>query len=470
MTFDSFEYALLLALVVPLFIVLPGRMRAGLLLLASFGFYAVWSVQMTALLVLSALVDFTIGLALANTNDKLRRKLLVIASIAINLGILGYFKYKGFFLENLHALGLIEPGSWAEVVLPPGISFYTFQTMSYSIDVYRRELEPTRSLGHFMLFVCFYPQLIAGPIERAGNLLPQLATLGDRKITGVDIDAGLRLIILGLFKKVVVADYAGTLADRVFADPSAVGGWTLLCACYLFTLQIYFDFSAYSEIAKGSARLIGVELVWNFDQPYLSRNIAEFWRRWHISLSTWFRDYVYKPLGGSRVGKARVLFNLTVTMFLSGLWHGAAWNFVLWGFFHGLLLLLHSQLADRRPFVWLRERAPLTTSLVAWFTTLHLVIFGWLLFRVDELADVGTALTGMSRIVLGRADTIRPVEILVIVGFFAIVGVQFGLRRTRALERLPASPTLSLVVYATMAALAILLAREQAPQFIYFQF
>jgi alginate O-acetyltransferase complex protein AlgI len=470
MTFDSFEYALLLALVVPLFIVLPGRMRAGLLLLASFGFYAVWSIEMTALIVVSALVDFTIGLLLAKTDDKLRRKLLLIISITVNLGILGYFKYKGFFLENLHALGLVEPGSWVEVLLPPGISFYTFQTMSYSIDVYRRELEPTRKLGHFMLFVCFYPQLIAGPIERAASLLPQLGSLGERRITGSDIDAGLRLIILGLFKKVVVADYAGTLADRAFADPGAVGGWTLLCACYLFTLQIYFDFSAYSEIAKGSARLVGVELVWNFDQPYLSRNVAEFWRRWHISLSTWFRDYVYKPLGGSRVGKARVLFNLTATMFLSGLWHGAAWNFVLWGLFHGLLLLLHHQLADRRPFVVLRERWPIATSAVAWFSTLHLVIFGWLLFRVDALADVGTALTSMGRIFIGRADAIRPVELGVILGFFAIVGVQYVVRRTRLFERLPASATLSLVVYATMAVLAILLARDQAPQFIYFQF
>lgn len=470
MTFDSFEYALLLALVVPLFIVLPGRWRATLLLLASFGFYAAWSVEMTALIVLSALVDFTIGLALHRTNDALRRKLLVWTSVALNLGILGYFKYKGFFLENLHALGLVEPGSWVEVVLPPGISFYTFQTMSYSIDVYRRELEPTAKLGHFMLFVCFYPQLIAGPIERAGSLLPQLGSLGDRKIRATDIDAGLRLIILGLFKKVVVADYAGTLADRAFADPGAVGGWTLLCACYLFTLQIYFDFSAYSEIAKGSARLVGVELVWNFDQPYLSRNIADFWRRWHISLSTWFRDYVYKPLGGSRVSKPRVLFNLTATMFLSGLWHGAAWNFVLWGLFHGLLLLVHHQSVDRRPFVWLRERLPLSSAAIGWFFTLHLVIFGWLLFRLESMADIGVALQGLGRIFTGKADAIRPVELGVIVGFFAIVGVQLAVRRTRVFERLPASPMLSLVVYATLAVLAVLLARDQAPQFIYFQF
>jgi len=470
LTFDSFEYALLLALVVPLFIVLPGRMRAWLLLLASFGFYAVWSVPMTALIVVSALIDFTVGLALQRSDDQLRRKLLLGLSVTFNLGILGYFKYKGFFLENLHELGLIEPGSWAEVVLPPGISFYTFQTMSYSIDVYRRELEPTRSLGHFMLFVCFFPQLIAGPIERAGSLLPQLGSLGERKITGTDIDAGLRLIILGLFKKVVVADYAGTLADRVFADPGAVGGWTLLCACYLFTLQIYFDFSAYSEIAKGSARLVGVELVWNFDQPYLSRNISEFWRRWHISLSNWFRDYVYKPLGGSRVSKPRVLFNLAATMFLSGLWHGAAWNFVLWGMLHGALLLAHHQGVDRRPFVWLRERAPLTSSAFAWFTTLHLVIFGWLLFRVDALGDFVIALRGIGRIFIGRSAAIRPVELGVIAGFFAIIGVQLAIRRTRLFERLPASPMLSLVVYATMTVLAVLLARDQAPQFIYFQF
>ncbi|PRP93131.1 Peptidoglycan O-acetyltransferase [Enhygromyxa salina] len=469
MTFDSIEYVLFLALVVSVFAALPGRARVPFLLVASLGFYSVWSVPLTALILISGLTDFGVGLALGRTERLTRRKLLLLLSVAVNLGILGYFKYRGFFLDNLHALGLVEQGGVAELLLPPGISFYTFQTMSYSVDVYRRELEPTRSPTRFLLYVSFFPQLIAGPIERAKKLLPQFEALAGHRVASEDLAAGLRLILFGLFKKVVLADYCALLVDRVFADPGAYGGWASLCACLLFTLQIYFDFSAYSEIAKGSARLLGVELVWNFDQPYLAANISEFWRRWHISLSNWFRDYVYKPLGGSQRGKARVLLNLAATMFLSGLWHGAAWNFVIWGLFHGVLLLVHHQLRERAWVVRLRERAPRVFGVVTWAWTLHVVILGWLLFRVEQIADV-RVIAGSIGHALAGGESITASELGIIVGFYAILGLSLAARHLRLLERVQDRASLSLVFYAGLAVASILLAREQAPQFIYFQF
>ncbi|PRQ06863.1 MBOAT family O-acyltransferase [Enhygromyxa salina] len=469
MNFDSIEYVLFLLLVVGVFATLPGRARVPFLLVASLAFYSVWSVPLTALILISGLTDFGVGLALGRTEQATRRKLLMLFSVAVNLGILGYFKYRGFFLDNLYALGVVEQGGVVDVLLPPGISFYTFQTMSYTIDVYRRELEPTRSPTRFLLYVSFFPQLIAGPIERAGSLLPQLEALARHRVTSEDLAAGLRLIIFGLFKKVVLADYCAILADRVFADPGAYGGWASLCACLLFTLQIYFDFSAYSEIAKGSARLLGVELIWNFDQPYLAANVSEFWRRWHISLSNWFRDYVYKPLGGSRPGKARVLFNLGATMFLSGLWHGAAWNFVLWGLFHGLLLLLHHQLRGRGWVTKLRERAPRVLGMATWAFTLHAVILGWLLFRVEHIADVGVIASSIGQALTGR-ESITDSQIAIIVGFYTILAMSLAARRLRLLERVQDSASVSLVFYAGLAVASILLARDQAPAFIYFQF
>lgn len=469
MTFDSIEFALFLAATVGLFAVAPKPWRAALLLLASLGFYAVWSLPLTSLIVISGATDFAIGLALARTDHARRRKLLLALSLGVNLGILGYFKYKGFFLDNLHALGLVEAGSWVEVVLPPGISFYTFQTMSYSIDVYRRELEPTRDPIRFLLYVSFFPQLIAGPIERAGKLLPQFEALTRHRMSADDLSAGLRLVAFGLFKKVVLADYFAIAADRVFAAPELYGGWEALLACYCFTLQIYFDFSAYSEIAKGAARMFGVELSWNFDQPYLVTNIADFWRRWHITLSNWFRDYLYKPLGGSRVGKARVLFNLTATMFLSGLWHGAAWNFVLWGLFHGFLLLSHHQLRERGWVVAIAERFPKAFGFAGWWMTLHLVILGWLLFRVEAIGDVWIMLAAMGRALVG-AEGLPLVPVLGIAVFFVVIAVGHVVRRWDVIARLDESPSLSVAIYGAAMVAAMVLARDEAPQFIYFQF
>lgn len=279
MAFDSIEYALFLLGVLGLYAALPGKLRVAFLLVASLGFYAVWSVPLTSLILISGLTDYGIALALDRSEARGRRRLLLATSMVVNLGILAYFKYSGFFLDNLVALGLIEQQGWAAMILPPGISFYTFQTMSYSVDVYRRELEPERDPLKFLLYVAFFPQLIAGPIERAGRLLPQFAAMARHRVASEDLAAGLRLILLGLFKKAVLADSCALLVDAVFEAPESAGGGAVIVACLAFTLQIYFDFSAYSEIAKGSARLLGVELIWNFDQPYLAANVSDFWRR-----------------------------------------------------------------------------------------------------------------------------------------------------------------------------------------------
>jgi len=467
--FDSIHYVLFLAGVLGLYAVVPGALRVALLLVASLGFYAVWSVPLTSLILISGLTDYAIALALGRTEELWRRRLLLATSLIVNLGILAYFKYSGFFLDNLVALGLIDAHGWVAVLLPPGISFYTFQTMSYSVDVYRRELEPERDPLKFLLYVAFFPQLIAGPIERAGRLLPQFAAMKQHRVASEDLAAGLRLIVFGLFKKAVLADNCARYVDAVFAAPDSAGGWATIVAILAFTLQIYFDFSAYSEIAKGSARLFGVELVWNFDQPYLATNVSEFWRRWHISLSNWFRDYVYKPLGGSRRTKGRVLFNLAATMFLSGLWHGAAWNFVVWGLVHGVLLLAHHQLRERGPFAAARERAPRVASFAAWLWTLHTVMFGWLLFRVEAFADVGTLLGAVGQALSGT-EAAGPEQLVFIAGFYAFLAFSALARRERWHARIDARPGLALVFYAALATAAMLLAPAEGPQFIYFQF
>ena len=471
MQFDSLAYIALLGGTLLGFFQLNATARTWLLIAASLLFYATWSIPFTGLIVLSAVIDYTAALAIHASRTPRRRRAFLLLSLVSNLGLLGYFKYAGFFLDNLRAVfGDSAAADALAIVLPPGISFYTFQTMSYTIDVYRRQLVPTRSFSRMFLFVTFFPQLVAGPIERAGHLLTQFECAVRHRFRVENFVVGARMIVWGLAKKVLVADSCARLVDAAYADPAGYDGWSLMVATYAFTLQIYFDFSAYSEIARGSARLFGVDLMRNFDQPYLVTNVSDFWRRWHISLSTWIRDYVYRPLGGNRGSRPRVLFNLVLTMFLSGLWHGAAWNFVLWGLYHGLLLLVDALV---RPTVFARRlvhgRFAAVVSAVAWLSTFHLVVLGWLLFRVDRVGDVpiiveriGTALAGHS--------APHPAQL----GFFAAVAGFLALswldRRLGLLRRIDADPALSVIFYAALIVAAILGAPAQAPGFIYFQF
>ena len=345
---------------------------------------ALWRYRFLGLLVASSLLDYSVGLGLERIPHPGQRKLLLAASITGQLGLLGVFKYYDFFVPsvaaafarwhlpfNPHTLGII---------LPVGISFYTFQTMSYAIDVYRRQLPATRNLLNFLAYVSFFPKLVAGPIERARELLPQFAQT--RVITRAMIEEGLWLILWGMFKKVVLADNLAPLVDMVYQNTVFTGAGVLL-ATLAFAFQIYGDFSGYSDIARGTARLLGFDLMANFNAPYAATSVREFWRRWHISLSTWLRDYLYVSLGGNRDGLARTFRNIFLTMLLGGLWHGAAWNFALWGAWHGAGLMVQRawNLKFRLP-----DSAP--GKLLSWLATLLFVLYGWLLFRAHSLEQI----------------------------------------------------------------------------------
>jgi alginate O-acetyltransferase complex protein AlgI len=381
--------------------------RNVLIVAGSYFFYGWWDYRFLLLLLFSSLLDYGVGLGLEKTGIPRRRKWLVSLSIAGNLGVLGLFKYYDFFVESFAALlsgiGMAPGLQTLGVVLPVGISFYTFQTMSYTLDVYRGRMRATRSLVEFLAFVSFFPQLVAGPIERAKHLLPQFGE--PRWISRAMIEEGLWLCLWGLFKKVVLADNLAPLVEMVF-EHSEAGGPMVVLATFAFGVQIYCDFSGYSDIARGAARLLGFDIMFNFNLPYAATDLRDFWRRWHISLSTWLRDYLYVSLGGNRRGAGRTYANLFITLFLGGLWHGAAWNFAAWGGWHGFGLAIH-RLWTRRDFrlaeVPLGDPAvaagqlpgprpprsgPGWRRLAAWLGTMLFVFYGWLLFRAGSWQQI----------------------------------------------------------------------------------
>lgn len=402
MLFNSFEFfVFLVAVIVAIRVGARGhiRLRNTILLVASYVFYGWWSWRFLVLLVFSSALDYLIGLGLDRWTTRRLRHLLMVASLLGNLGLLGIFKYADFFLSSLRAalemVGLVVSVPALRLVLPVGISFYTFQKLSYVFDVYAGRIPAVRDPLAFFTFVSFFPQLVAGPIERAGSLLPQF--LGQRTVTELDLVEGLRCILWGLFKKVVVADRLAAFVNAVYATPAAEGGARLLLATCAFGFQVYGDFSGYSDIARGTARLLGFELMVNFRRPYLATSVREFWSRWHISLSTWFRDYVYVPLGGNRVGPLRWVANILGVFMLSGLWHGASWTFVLWGLLHGLYLVGGRAL---RPFRdrWWSAVGPFAVHVrkpAGMMATFLLVSFGWGLFRSPTLAHTQALLQGV---------------------------------------------------------------------------
>ena len=362
------------------------RKKQNLWLLgASYIFYSFWDWRFLGLIIASTVVDFFCGKFIAGAGaNKRRRKIWLLVSVFTNLGILATFKYFNFFLSSLIDLGTsigFQMNTYSlEIILPIGISFYTFQTLSYTIDIYRGELKPTTKFANFAVFVAFFPQLVAGPIERARRLLPQFENTRDISIE--KFFSGTLLITVGLFKKVVLADNAAVYVDSVFANPSLYSSSGLFIATLLFSVQIYCDFSAYSDIARGTARLLGFDLMINFRQPYFSKSITEFWRRWHISLSTWLRDYLYIPLGGNRFGIVNTYRNNFITMLIGGLWHGAAWGFVLWGALHGAYLAIHKFMLESKPLV--RHPTPLIDTLKI-LGVFVLVSLTWIPFRQPEL-------------------------------------------------------------------------------------
>ena len=383
MLFYSLDFAVFLTVFLAVYWLLPHRAQNVFLLVGSYFFYGYVHPWFLILLFASTVGDYSFALGMRRFEEK--KKLLLIGSLCVNLGLLSFFKYFGFFVDNVlglaSALHLHVTRPTLTVILPVGISFYTFQSLSYTIDVYRGRLEPRKSFLDVATFLALFPQLVAGPIERATHVLPQVER--ERRFDPEQARLGLLLMIWGLCKKLVIADNVAVIANKIFSL-TAPGFSLVWVGTLAFCVQIYADFSAYSDIARGTARLLGFELMKNFDQPYLSQTPAEFWRRWHISLSSWFRDYVYIPLGGNRGSKARTFFNLFLTFLLSGFWHGASWNFLMWGAYHGLLLIVFRLLEDWLPGAFrVRWLSPL--RVVVMFA---LVNIGWLMFRETDVQQL----------------------------------------------------------------------------------
>ena len=468
MLFNSLIFFVFLAVVFLLYAALPHRGQNRLLLAASYLFYGAWDWRFLFLLVFSTGLDFLFARALGRSSAPRARRGWVAASIVLNLSILGFFKYFNFFIDSfavlLEAFGLHAALPALRIVLPVGISFYSFQSMSYVIDVYRGVLAPARRWSDFALYVAFFPQLVAGPIERATNLLPQVQH--PRVISDYGLSHGAFLILWGLFQKVVIADNICRLADAVFAHPPAEALTTLL-GVYAFALQIYCDFSGYSNIARGVALLFGFRLMLNFRNPYFATDPSDFWRRWHISLSTWLRDYLYIPLGGNRGSPARTRRNLMLTMLLGGLWHGAAWTYVAWGCFHGLLLIGHRAAAKVLPP--LSGRAGRLLKIVVFF---HLICISWLLFRADTLAQAGVLLrvlvTGWA--VPASGQWLPALTALAFYGLPLLAMEIWQYKSGDPLVALKAPRPVRALLYLALFYGIVIFGETHAQSFIYFQF
>ncbi len=535
MLFNSFHFAYFFLILFPVYWALKGRLRLqnAVLLTAAYYFYGSWNWKFLSLLILSTVMDYACGLVVDRCETQWKRKLGVGISMALNLGLLGYFKYCNFFLDSFHQLltrmGVDSPLRVIDVVLPIGISFYTFQSMAYVIDVYRRDIKPTKSLLEFATFVSFFPHLVAGPIMRPTNLLPQVSNR--RRFDLDQFYQGVYLIFWGLTKKVVVADNLAILVDDLFGRYQTINGGMAVLAIYAFAFQIYCDFSGYTDAARGVAKCLGFELTPNFNLPYFSTSPREFWQRWHISLSTWLRDYLYIPLGGSRGGRAvwfgntllasimlalgagawfaaeahpsvlswrerlpwlhwaglaigvvgfvaillirreraMVYRNLLLTMVLGGLWHGASWTFLVWGLYQGLLLIGH-----RMAEPWLARVRPVDrVDAACWkgvrmFVTFHLVCLGWLVFRADSITQVGGMLDA-----IWNHPALPPIAL--IVPFLAVVVpllvIEFAQYVSKDLDVVLRTPWYVRSLLYTACFYAFVLGGEfGGKQFLYFQF
>ncbi len=477
MLFNSTVFLQFFAAFVLLYWICRGSLRARnvLIVVSSYLFYAwwqpvegEWDLRFTGLLLASSSFDFAVGLALDRIQDPARRRAVLVASVVLNLGILGFFKYCNFFVDAFATaatrLGLDVGRSTLDVILPVGISFYTFQSMSYAIDVYRGTIPATRNYLNFLAFVSFFPQLVAGPIERASHLLPQFERT--RVITLPMLEEGFWLIVWGMFKKVVLADSLAPLVEMVF-DHANTSGPAIALGTLAFGLQIYCDFSGYSDLARGLARLLGFDIMWNFQLPYLATDIREFWRRWHISLSTWLRDYLYISLGGNRYGAARTYFNLIATMLLGGLWHGAAWNFVLWGAWHGLGLAAHRAMTGNATPQ--KDPPAAIRRALGWLATMTFVFYGWLLFRAKSFAQVETLTLSLFN--PATPPWLGSLALNLAVFSTPLILMELWQRQTNnLLAPLQLRPSLRLLLQGVLIfAVALFWTRDRA-SFIYFQF
>jgi alginate O-acetyltransferase complex protein AlgI len=449
------------------------RLRVWLLLAASFYFYASWNKWLAGIICLSTLMDYLVARGMDATSVPHRRKLLLALSLAGNLGLLFYFKYANFFLtslgQTLHAVGAGASVPVLNVIVPIGISFYTFEAINYTVDVFRRRVPAERNLGHFMLFITFFPHLVAGPIVRARDFLPQIRRR--KHWNWARMEHGVQLFLMGLFKKLAIADRMALYVDPVFKDPEKFGSAAVWVAVLAYALQIYCDFSGYTDMALGSAHLLGYKLGRNFNMPYLASNISEFWRRWHISLSTWLRDYLFIPIGGSRGTRWQTCRNLLITMTLGGLWHGANWTFVFWGILHGVFLIGHRgiQSVCKRFTVMDCLLQTLPGVVAGTALTFLCVSIGWVFFRATSFS---TAAKILHRLLVNHAGSPAPMQIQGLWYTVAVVVFCHSLAHSgfwkRIAIRLPA-PVLGLG-YATALALSLLLAPDTGKAFIYFQF
>lgn len=476
MIFSSFSFLLFFLIVIALVIIAPQRVRKLVLLGASYYFYAYWDYRFTLLIFTSTIIDYCIGRWLGQAHSEPMRRLLLSVSLAANLGMLFFFKYYNFFVDSASEI-LVAWGmgvSNLDIILPVGISFYTFQTMSYTIDIYRKQLEPLHNFFDFALFVSFFPQLVAGPIVRASRFLPQLDN--PVVIRKDNVWAGSQIFIVGLFKKLMIADAVAPLVDQVYAHPEYFGSATVWLAVAAYSIQIYADFSGYSDMAIGCARILGFRFAQNFDMPYLSANITEFWRRWHISLSSWLRDYLYIPLGGNRKGISRTYVNLMITMVLGGLWHGASWNFVLWGLLHGIALSLH-RLWQGTSFVQNRRAlssAPFAIGAITYyvniFCTALFVTVVWVFFRSQTFAT--TLAIYKKLLFIDSFGAEWPyVYAFIAIGVCLVAHAVGSFRRPKELVFFQ-TPNSFLAASVTMLTLIIIyvFAPTNASPFIYFQF
>ena len=475
MLFNSIDFAIFLPVVFIIYWFVVNKnlaLQNLMILIASYVFYGWWDWRFLSLIFISSITDYAIGIGLDKSKSEKKRKLLLSISLLINIGLLGFFKYFNFFIDSFIDLfstfGFSINARSLSIILPVGISFYTFQTLSYTIDIYRSKIKPTKDIIAFFAFVSFFPQLVAGPIERAANLLPQFK---EKRFFEYDkaVD-GLRQILWGLFKKIVIADSCAKNVDLIFANYNTLSGSILFLGTIYFAFQIYGDFSGYSDIAIGTARLFGFDIMRNFACPYFSRDIAEFWRRWHISLSTWFRDYVYIPLGGSYVNKLKHIRNILITFVVSGFWHGANWTFIVWGFIHGLyyipLMLFNKQkkqtgiVAQTRPFPSIKETYQI-------LTTFFFTLIAWVFFRAETIQHAFSYLTHMFSTSLfefpeGQKNNIILIIILLIIEWFH--------RKKEHGLQLDKYPTFIRWTIYCVLSLVILNYFGEEKTFIYFQF
>lgn len=484
MTFNSFEFLIFFPIFLICYFLLPKKLKMPAMLALSYWFYAAWNFRLLSLIVFTTTVSFFCTLAIEKTEKRALKKLYMLLTLLACLGTLIFFKYYNFLAGTVSDIMSAVNGRAydfsLELILPVGISFYTFQTLSYTIDVYRGNIKAERNFFWYALFVSFFPQLVAGPIERPDNLMPQLKTF--HRLDAENVFLGIQKMAVGFFKKIAVADILAVYVNVVCNDIENATALGIIIATILFAVQIYCDFSGYTDIAIGCARIIGIRLMQNFDRPYSARSIKEFWDRWHISLSTWFRDYLYIPLGGNRCSRARYYLNIFIVFFISGLWHGANWTFLIWGALHGAFRIFGSATKKTRSALYekigIKTASPVFAAMQRLFT-FFLVCLAWIFFRANSISDVGTAFSKLfSASQYSFADTISGMGLTASGALYCVLAIValVLLDRLMSIPRLERDgctakkTTVMYTAWIVVAAWVLILSVGGASTFIYFQF